>query len=117
MEDDTALRTAFKKALTQLGYRVIEASNGAEAFELWRNHRDHINLLLTDLVMPGGMNGKEFAEKLLKETPKLKIIYMSGYSPDITLSDLRIGQGIHFLAKPFDTIALAKTVRTVLEGA
>ena len=85
VEDDHALRLAFKKALTQLGYRVIEAGNGAGALELWDQHRGQIDLLLTDLVMPGGMNGKEFAEKLLAEAPKLKVIYMSGYSPDITL--------------------------------
>ncbi|HSY19441.1 MAG TPA: PAS domain-containing protein [Candidatus Acidoferrales bacterium] len=115
VEDDNALRLAFKRALSQLGYHVIEAGNGATALDLWNQHRSRINLLLTDLVMPGGMNGKEFAEKLLAEAPKLKVIYMSGYSPDITLSDLHLGQGIHFLAKPFDTIALAKTIRAALE--
>jgi PAS domain S-box-containing protein len=115
VEDDVALRLAFKKALSQLGYRVIEAGNGVAALELWNQHRSQISLLLTDLVMPGGMNGKEFAEKLLAEAPGLKVVYMSGYSPDITLSDLHLGQGIHFLAKPFDTFALAKTVRAALE--
>ncbi|HEV2692925.1 MAG TPA: ATP-binding protein [Verrucomicrobiae bacterium] len=116
VEDDSALRLAFRKALIQLGYRVIEAGNGAAALELWKQHHNEIDLLLTDLVMPGGMNGKEFAEKLLAETPQLKVIYMSGYSPDITLSDLHLGQGIHFLTKPFDTITLAKTVRSALEA-
>ena len=59
----------------------------------------------------------EWLNDLLAETPELKVIYMSGYSPDITLSDLHLGQGIHFLAKPFDTFALAKTVRAALETA
>ncbi|MDR3458141.1 MAG: PAS domain-containing protein [Verrucomicrobiae bacterium] len=116
VEDDLALRQVFKKALLQLGYRVVEAGNGAAALELWNQHGSEISLLLTDLVMPGGMNGKELAEKLLAETPGLKVIYMSGYSPDITLSDLHLGQGIHFLAKPFDTLALAKTVRAALDA-
>jgi two-component system cell cycle sensor histidine kinase/response regulator CckA len=115
VEDDAALRSAFKKTLTQLGYRVLEAGNGADAFKLWSEHHGEIRLLLTDLVMPGGMNGKEFAEKLLAEAPKLKVIYMSGYSPDITLSDLRLGDGIHFLPKPFDTFTLAQTIRTALQ--
>jgi two-component system cell cycle sensor histidine kinase/response regulator CckA len=117
VEDATALRQAFTKVLSQLGYRVMEAGNGAAALELWNQHRGGIDLLLTDLVMPGGMNGKEFAEKLLAERPELKVIYMSGYSPDIALSDLHLGPGIHFLAKPFDTVALAKTIRAALEPA
>jgi CheY-like chemotaxis protein len=117
VEDDSALRSAFKKSLLQLGYHVLEAGEGAGALKLWHQHRDDIRLLLTDLVMPGGMSGKEFAEQLLAETPKLKVIYMSGYSPDITLSDLHLGEGVRFLAKPFDTSALAQTIRAVLETA
>jgi CheY-like chemotaxis protein len=115
VEDDPALRLTFKKALVQLGYRVLEAGDGAGGFEVWNRHRGEIDLLLTDLVMPGGVNGKEFAQKLLVERPKLKVIYMSGYSPDITLSDLCLGQGVHFLAKPFESFALAQTIRKALD--
>ena len=115
VEDDASLRQAFKKTLKQLGYRVLEASDGESARKKWGQHPGEIRLLLTDLVMPGGLNGKEVAQKLLLEKPELKVIYMSGHSPDITLSDLRLGRGIHFLAKPFDTLMLAQTIRTALE--
>lgn len=115
VEDDSSLRSSFKKALTQLGYGVLEAGDGAKALEVWQQNRDRIHLVLTDLVMPGGMNGKEFGQTLLSQKPALKIIYMSGYSPDVTLSDLQLGDRAHFLAKPFDTLALAQTIRKVLE--
>jgi len=115
VEDDAALRQAFKKALTQLGYQVVEAGDAADADALWNQYRDQIRLLLTDLVMPGRMNGKEFAQRLLAESSELKVIYMSGYSPDITLSDLHLGEGVCFLAKPFDTFTLAQTIRAALQ--
>ena len=115
VEDDAALRLAFKKALTQLGYQVVEAGDAADADALWNQYRDQIKLLLTDLVMPGRMNGKEFAQRLLAESSELKVIYMSGYSPDITLSDLHLGEGVCFLAKPFDTFTLAQTIRAALQ--
>jgi PAS domain S-box-containing protein len=117
VEDDTALRAAFKKALIQLGYRVMDVDNAPAALELWHQHHKVIRLLLTDLIMPGGISGKEFAQKVLAQDPKLKVIYMSGYCPDITVSDLKLGQGICFLAKPFDTFTLAQTIRLTLDAA
>jgi YesN/AraC family two-component response regulator len=62
---------------------VLEASDGVSALEMWTKHRDEIHLLLTDMVMPGGMTGKDLAERLLKENPKLKVIYASGYSAEV----------------------------------
>jgi CheY-like chemotaxis protein len=116
LEDDASLRNAFKKALLQLGYRVLEAARGAEALESWQQHREDICLLLADLVIPGGMNGMECAQRLLQAAPNLKIVYMSGYSEDISPADLRIGPGIRFLAKPFDSAALGQTVRSALDA-
>ena len=114
VEDDASLRGAFSKTLTQLGYRVIEAGNGASALELWKKHSQEISLLLTDLMMPGGMTGQEFAEPLLKSERRLKVIYMSGYSSSITVADLQVDDRVNFLAKPFDSQTLAQTIRAAL---
>jgi two-component system cell cycle sensor histidine kinase/response regulator CckA len=80
VEDEGTLRASMSKTLSQLGYRVLESVSGVEARIVWEQHRDEINLLLTDMVMPGGMTGKDVAERFLKENPKLKVIYTSGYS-------------------------------------
>ena len=77
----------MRKTLLQLGYRVLEANNGIEAQTIWKQHRDEINLLLTDLVMPGGVTGIDLAQRLIQENPKLKVIYMSGYSAEVVGKD------------------------------
>jgi two-component system cell cycle sensor histidine kinase/response regulator CckA len=105
------------KALLQLGYRVLEAVNGIEAQEVWKLNREGIRLLLTDLVMPGGVTGKDLAEKFLKENPKLKVIYASGYSAEIAANNFPLEEGINFLTKPFQAQKLAKVVRERLDAS
>ena len=101
----------MRKALSQLGYHVLEAANGIEALEVWKQHRDEIHLLLTDMVMPGGMTGKDLGEQLLKENPKLKVIYASGYSAEVAGKDFPLEEGVNFLTKPFQAQKLAQTIR------
>ena len=115
VEDDVFLRASVRKTLSQLGYRVLEAVNGIEALEVWKQNRDEINLLLTDLVMPGGINGKELGERILKENPELKVIYASGYSAEIAGKDFPLEEGVNFLTKPFQAQKLAQTVRDKLD--
>ena len=115
VEDEAPLRLSIQNSLSQLGYRVLEAVNGAGALEIWKQHHDEIHLLLTDLVMPGGMNGKEVADWLLAENPKLKVIYTSGYSAAIQVEDLLLEEGVNFLTKPFAAHHLAQTVRNCLD--
>jgi PAS domain S-box-containing protein len=115
VEDEPALRNAASRSLARLGYRVLEASTGAQALELWQAHRAEINLLLTDMVMPGGMTGKELGEKLSLENPKLKVIYMSGYSTDLIGKDFPLQEGVNFLPKPFQAQKLAQTIRDSLD--
>jgi len=114
-EDDPALRSAVRIALSRLGYRVLEATTGLSALEVWKQNRDEICLLVTDMIMPDGVNGKELAQRLLKKNPKLKVIYTSGYSADIAGKDLPLHEGVNFLAKPFEAHKLAQTVRNVLD--
>ena len=115
VEDDPSLRATVRITLVRLGYRVLEAPTGAKALELWQEHGDEIHLLLTDLMMPDGMNGKELAQRLFKKRPKLKVIYMSGYSTDILDKDFPVQIGINFLAKPFQMAELAQIIRDSLD--
>jgi signal transduction histidine kinase/CheY-like chemotaxis protein len=114
-EDDDILRILARNMLVRFGYTVLEASNGAEACEIARKRAGRIDLLLTDVVMPG-MNGRELGERLAQERPDLTIVYMSGYTGQ------GVGQGVlpsgcHFLAKPFHRESLARKLREALETA
>ena len=115
VEDEPVLRNSIRKTLAQLGYQVREAPTGVEALKVWQEHREKIHLLLTDMVMPGGLTGKELAERLLQENPKLKVIYMSGYSLDLTDPNLALKAGVNFLNKPFQIQQLAQTLRARLD--
>ena len=115
VEDDVSLRVSVRIALMHLGYRVLEASTGTEALEIWEQHCGEIRLLLTDLVMPGEITGRQLALKLLHDNPRLKIIYSSGYSAELACGDFKLKEGANFLAKPFEAHKLAQTVRTLLD--
>jgi two-component system, cell cycle sensor histidine kinase and response regulator CckA len=115
VEDEALLRASVRTALSRLGYRVLEAATGNEALAVWQQHRAEIRLLLTDMVMPGGMTGKELAAQLLQQNPKLKVIYASGYSLEVAGKDFPLEEGINFLNKPFQAQKLAKTVRRCLD--
>jgi two-component system cell cycle sensor histidine kinase/response regulator CckA len=95
---------------------VFSAANGPEAIEVWKKSSKPIDLLLTDMVMPSGMSGGDLAKELVARNPKLKIIYTSGYSPEILKQDSLLAQGINFLPKPYDLPSLMKAVRLCLDG-
>ena len=115
-EDDPALRVAVRKALAQLGYRILEAPTGVKALAVWQENRNEISLLLTDLVMPDGMTGKALAQRLLQENSKLKVIYMSGYSAEVVGKDFPFTEDVNFLTKPFPAQKLAQTIRNCLDA-
>jgi len=115
-EDEPALRALVRSVLTRLGYRVIEAPTGVRALELWEQNRDDIRLLLTDMVMPDGLSGRELAERLLASNPALKVIYTSGYNPEFAGKKFGLRDGVDFLAKPFAAPKLAETVRAQLDS-
>jgi len=116
VEDDLSLRVSVRKCLSQLGYRILEAPSGVEALEVWKQNRDGIDLLLTDLLMPDGMTGRELAQRVVQENPKLKVIYMSGYSPEVLASVFSSQEGLSFLTKPFAASKLAQAVRENLDA-
>ena len=115
-EDEPAVREMLERILRAQGYTVLAAASGPEALALWEIRQSEIQLLLTDMVMPGGMNGKELAEKLTHQKPSLKVIYSSGYSNELLQQSSEFTKGIHFIPKPFAPSRLVQIVRQVLDG-
>jgi PAS domain S-box-containing protein len=114
VEDDPSLRPLVSRILERCGYTVLCAASGPDALQVWQEHRDAISLLLTDLVMPEGMTGLELAQRLLKERPRLKVVYTSGY-PARAGDGPPLMEGVNFLQKPYSTPNLAQTVRNRLD--
>ena len=115
VEDEAPLRMLAKKYLGRQGYRIIEAASGAQALKLWPECKDQIALVVTDMVMPGGVSGRELAQHLRRDVPGLKIIYTSGYSTDIAGKDFPLQEGVNFLPKPFNPADLARLVRKTID--
>jgi CheY-like chemotaxis protein len=111
------LRQLVGHLLKRAGYTVLLAASGPAAVELWREHGPKIQLLLTDVIMPDGMTGRQLAEKLQGERPGLKVIYTSGYSADVLKEGPKLVEGINFLQKPFEAHKLVQAVRDSLDGA
>jgi PAS domain S-box-containing protein len=112
-EDEAAVRESLRRILERAGYTVIEARHGADALLLWRERRDEIALVLTDLVMPE-MRGGELAASLRAEAPDTRVIYMSGYASEAVRST--VSSDDLLLAKPFDADTLLRAVRDALDG-
>ncbi|MEY2409436.1 MAG: hypothetical protein QOF48_2106 [Verrucomicrobiota bacterium] len=116
VEDEAPVRWVIKDVLEKYGYRIIEAGNGVEALSLWRQHQGEIDLLLTDMVMPAGLNGQELAEKFSAQRPSLKVMFISGYSLHVAGRGYAVMDGLNFLQKPFDGSRLAFAVRHCLDS-
>jgi CheY-like chemotaxis protein len=102
--------------LKQNGYRIYEAVNGQTALELWEQCGDETDVLITDMVMPGGVSGHDLAQQLLTKKPSLKVIYTSGYSAEVFRGDFVLPQGVDFLRKPYRAEELLAAVGTALDG-
>ena len=113
VEDDIALREFAKSQLVDLGYRVVEATNGRDALRIIGARAD-IDLLLTDIVMPGGMNGRELGMEACKLRPKLKVLYCSGYAEHAVLHEGLLDKDVQFLGKPYTRRELARRIRSLL---
>ena len=115
-EDDTMVRAYARGQLQELGYRVIEAASGAAALELL-HARDDIDLLFTDVVMPGGMSGRQLADAAQAMRPSVPILYTSGYTEDAIIHHGRLDPGVMLLAKPYRRAELAHKVAAALGAA
>jgi two-component system cell cycle sensor histidine kinase/response regulator CckA len=111
VEDEAALRRLMQRVLERHGYQIHAAVSGAQALEVWRGHREKIDILVTDMVMPDGVNGHELADRLRTEKPGLKIIYCSGYANNLPGRDSPLRQNEAFLEKPFEPAKLLQKIR------
>ena len=116
VEDEPDVRLLTVAVLERYGYRAIAASSGADAIGVAGRHAGAVDLLFTDLVMPGGMKGWELAEQLQASRPGLKVIFTSGYSADLAGRELVIEEGRNFLQKPYSIHQLLDVVRRSLDG-
>lgn len=114
VEDESSVRRMIRVALTRGGYTILEAEDGAKALEIWKQRCNEIDLLLTDLVMPGGIGGLQLARTLRAERPGLKVIFTSGHSRDVVEGADQLPPNDEYLPKPYRIDRLSETVRRVL---
>ncbi len=114
-EDEDALRRTAKRALEKFGYTVLSAANGAEALALFRRHRDRIDLVLSDLIMPK-MGGRELYHAVQREKPGVGFLLASGYSAGDAEERVSLELGVPFLRKPWTLKELAAHVRHALDA-
>ncbi|MDZ7670130.1 MAG: ATP-binding protein [Gammaproteobacteria bacterium] len=116
VEDDALVRRYASSQLAELGYRVSTAGSGPEALELLDAQSD-VDLLFTDVIMPGGMSGREVAEEARRRRPGLRVLFTSGYAENAIVHHGRLEPGMRLLGKPYHRSELARAVRQALEAA
>jgi CheY-like chemotaxis protein len=115
-EDDGDVRALARSILEEANMRVIEACNGPTALALWHEHRAEIDLLLTDMVMPGGLSGADLADRILADNPNLPVIYSSGYCVTLFSEDGQFRKDVNYLPKPYLASQLITIVLNALEA-
>jgi PAS domain S-box-containing protein len=115
VEDETNLRRLARQYLETQGYKILEAEDGAAALQIVDGYKGTIDLLLTDVIMPG-MNGRELATHVVKLLPEVRVLYMSGYTENAVGLDGTLDAGINLLQKPFSLPALKDRVRELLDS-
>jgi CheY-like chemotaxis protein len=114
VEDEDAVRALAREVLRRHGYIVLEARHGVDALRVAERHRDDIHLMVTDVVMPH-MSGRDLAERLSSVRPKMKVLFMSGYT-DHAVMHRDLTPGTAYIQKPFTPEVFARKVRTVLDA-
>jgi two-component system, cell cycle sensor histidine kinase and response regulator CckA len=119
VEDELAVRVILCRMLETYGYKVFDAGSGPEALRIWAEHANEIALLVTDIMMPEGLTGRELAEQMRATRPQLRTIFMSGYSAEVLGRNTEFIQRTksYFLQKPTATRTLIETVRRCLDDA
>src|SRR5262249_12734125 len=115
VEDQDEVRRLIVETLRRRGYRVLSAANEREALSLAHDGDQTIDVLLTDVVLPG-LSGRELARRIVAERPTLRVLYMSGYTDDAIVRHGVLDPGLAFLQKPFTADALLARIRDVLEA-
>jgi PAS domain S-box-containing protein len=115
-EDEPALRELVCLTLATHGYNVLSAGCGVEAMAVWQSAPKRVDLLLTDMVMPNGVSGSQLASRLLQRDRELKVVYTSGYSPEVIANGGQLEEGLNFLSKPFTVERLLGVVGRALDA-
>jgi PAS domain S-box-containing protein len=116
VEDEASVRRVRRLVLERAGYQVLEAANGVEASRVWEQHEGRVDLLVTDMVMPEGVGGRELAARLRARDPGLRVIFTTGYSADMAGRDQSRPEGEYFVRKPSSPEHLLDTVRRCLDA-
>jgi two-component system, cell cycle sensor histidine kinase and response regulator CckA len=115
VEDDEVVRRLCAAMLLRFGYRVLLSADGHKALRIWEQNPGAIDLLLSDMVLPGGISGLELAEQLSLKKPALGVVLMSGYNTEIMKADGVLDKGFKFVQKPVESAALASVIRSCLD--
>jgi two-component system cell cycle sensor histidine kinase/response regulator CckA len=115
VEDEADLLDMVAEVLTAQGYRVITANSGRQAIDMWEKTNLSVDILVTDMVMPGGILGGQLASELVAKKPDLKVIFTSGYSPGLAGKEISLMQSRNFLPKPYSVYQLAQLIRKCLD--
>ena len=115
VEDEASLRRLTRRFLEEYGYNIIEASSRMNALRRWTQLPRPIDLLVTDIVMPGGVSGGDLARQLRKSEPKLRVLFTSGYTVEMIGPQENLQPGVNFLPKPYTRQVLAKAVHRCLQ--
>jgi signal transduction histidine kinase/CheY-like chemotaxis protein len=115
VEDEPSVREASARCLRALGYHVLQADNGERALRLWKEVQGRVDLLVSDMLMPGEMTGLDLLKELRRSSPELRAVICSGYSSEIALHGFPSDIGVSFLPKPYTAAVLAEMVRSCLD--
>jgi PAS domain S-box-containing protein len=113
VDDESSVRALINEVLEELGYTVLEAENGAAGLKILES-RDRVDLLITDVGLPGGMNGRQLADAALVRRPDLKVLFITGYAENAVLGGGRLKPGMHVLTKPFALETLGSRIKDII---
>jgi len=116
VDDEPALRMIIVEVMQGLGYATLEAGDGAEALRILQTPRQRIDLLVSDVGLPGGMNGRQVADAARTARPDLKVLFITGYAENAVLSHGHLDRGMHVMTKPFEMDVLARRVKQLIES-
>ena len=117
VDDEPALRMIIVEVMRGLGYATLEAGDGAGALRILQSPRQRIDLLVSDVGLPGGMNGRQVADAARTVRPGLKVLFITGYAENAVLSHGHLDRGMHVMTKPFEMDVLARRVKSLIESA
>lgn len=115
IEDEPVLLSLARMVLENSGYHVLEAASGDEALKLWQQKKESVDLVLTDMIMPGSLSGPQVAQMMRADNPALQVIYSSGYSMDAMVDTTGDSDPRSYLPKPYVPSTLIKAIKTRLE--